>query len=163
MALRLPSALRRSLAARVFLITITIFTIGSGVIGTVIFGQIEDRIIDERIDSSIGEARSTIAAAEFRFALVQSLDLEKLSPEFIESTFNEVMALAIAPSATVSAREIALIKSPETTIAQCGSGISACHNLLAMEIAGLPGAALYPGSWSEWSADPSRPVATGTA
>ena len=55
----------------------------------------------------------------------------------------------------------ALIKAPESTIAQCGSGISACHNLLAMEIAGLPGAALYPGSWSEWSADPSRPVATG--
>ncbi len=57
----------------------------------------------------------------------------------------------------------ALIKSPETTIAQCGSGISACHNLLAMEIAGLGGAALYPGSWSEWSADPSRPIATGAA
>lgn len=55
----------------------------------------------------------------------------------------------------------ALIKSPETTIAQCGSGITACHNLLAMEVAGLPGAALYAGSWSEWSADPSRPVATG--
>jgi thiosulfate/3-mercaptopyruvate sulfurtransferase len=44
---------------------------------------------------------------------------------------------------------------------QCGSGVSACHNLLAMEIAGLPGAALYPGSWSEWCADPARPVARG--
>ncbi|MFM8464997.1 MAG: sulfurtransferase [Burkholderiaceae bacterium] len=55
----------------------------------------------------------------------------------------------------------ALIKSPESTIMQCGSGISACHNLLAMDIAGLPGAMLYPGSWSEWSADPSRPVAVG--
>ncbi len=57
----------------------------------------------------------------------------------------------------------ALIRSPAATIAQCGSGISACHTLLAMEVAGLPGAALYPGSWSEWSADPSRPVATGSA
>ena len=56
----------------------------------------------------------------------------------------------------------ALIKSPATTILQCGSGISACHNALAMEIAGLGGAALYPGSWSEWSADQSRPVATGS-
>ncbi|MFM2108638.1 MAG: hypothetical protein RLZZ513_1706, partial [Pseudomonadota bacterium] len=55
----------------------------------------------------------------------------------------------------------ALIKSPEHTIMQCGSGISACHNLLAMEIAGLPGALLYPGSWSEWSSDPSRPVTVG--
>ena len=57
----------------------------------------------------------------------------------------------------------ALIKSPATTIMQCGSGASACVNLLAMEIAGLSGAALYPGSWSEWSAEPSRPIATGNA
>lgn len=56
-----------------------------------------------------------------------------------------------------------LIKSPDTTIMQCGSGASACVNLLAMEIAGLSGAALYPGSWSEWSADPARPIATGNA
>ena len=44
---------------------------------------------------------------------------------------------------------------------QCGSGVTACHNLLAMEHAGLTGSALYPGSWSEWSADPSRPIARG--
>ena len=44
---------------------------------------------------------------------------------------------------------------------QCGSGVTACHNLLAMEHAGLPGSRLYPGSWSEWSADPRRPVAQG--
>lgn len=48
-------------------------------------------------------------------------------------------------------------------IHQCGSGVSACHNLLAMAHAGLPGAALYAGSWSEWVADASRPVATGPA
>ncbi|KDB09323.1 3-mercaptopyruvate sulfurtransferase [Burkholderia sp. lig30] len=50
---------------------------------------------------------------------------------------------------------------PNRVILQCGSGVTACHNALAMEIAGLHGAALYPGSWSEWSADPARPVATG--
>lgn len=55
----------------------------------------------------------------------------------------------------------ALITTPQTAIMQCGSGVTACHNLLAMEAAGLAGAALYPGSWSEWCADPSRPVATG--
>ncbi len=55
----------------------------------------------------------------------------------------------------------ALVPDPEQAIMQCGSGVTACHNLLAMEVAGLPGAALYPGSWSEWCADPARPVATG--
>jgi thiosulfate/3-mercaptopyruvate sulfurtransferase len=44
---------------------------------------------------------------------------------------------------------------------QCGSGVTACHNLLAMEIADLSGTRLYPGSWSEWCADPARPVARG--
>lgn len=45
---------------------------------------------------------------------------------------------------------------------QCGSGISACHNLFAMELAGLKGSALYHNSWSEWCSDPARPVATGS-
>jgi thiosulfate/3-mercaptopyruvate sulfurtransferase len=44
---------------------------------------------------------------------------------------------------------------------QCGSGVTACHNLLAMEHAGLTGSVLYPGSWSEWSSNPARPVALG--
>lgn len=52
-------------------------------------------------------------------------------------------------------------KPPEHVVLQCGSGVTACHNALAMEVAGLHGAALYAGSWSEWCADPSRPVATG--
>jgi thiosulfate/3-mercaptopyruvate sulfurtransferase len=48
-------------------------------------------------------------------------------------------------------------------IAMCGSGVTACHNLLALEIAGLPGTRLYAGSWSEWIRDPGRPVARGAA
>jgi thiosulfate/3-mercaptopyruvate sulfurtransferase len=51
--------------------------------------------------------------------------------------------------------------APSKIVNVCGSGVSACHNLLAMEIAGIGGTTLYPGSWSEWVADPSRPVATG--
>jgi thiosulfate/3-mercaptopyruvate sulfurtransferase len=50
--------------------------------------------------------------------------------------------------------------SANDVIHQCGSGVSACHNLLAMEVAGLPGSRLYAGSWSEWCADPKRPIAT---
>ena len=45
---------------------------------------------------------------------------------------------------------------------QCGSGVTACHNVLAMESAGLSGSRLYAGSWSEWCADPARPVAIGS-
>jgi thiosulfate/3-mercaptopyruvate sulfurtransferase len=49
-------------------------------------------------------------------------------------------------------------RGPDATVHQCGSGVTACHNLLAMEHAGLTGSRLYPGSWSEWVSDPSRPV-----
>jgi thiosulfate/3-mercaptopyruvate sulfurtransferase len=53
------------------------------------------------------------------------------------------------------------LDSGQAPVHQCGSGVTACHNLLAMEHAGLHGSVLYPGSWSEWCADPSRPVAIG--
>lgn len=49
----------------------------------------------------------------------------------------------------------------DAVVAMCGSGVTACHHLLAMEHAGLPGAKLFTGSWSGWTSDPSRPVATG--
>jgi len=54
-------------------------------------------------------------------------------------------------------------RPPAEVVHQCGSGVTACHNALAMEIAGLGGSRLYPGSWSEWCADPARPVAQGAA
>jgi thiosulfate/3-mercaptopyruvate sulfurtransferase len=56
---------------------------------------------------------------------------------------------------------LALGLLPGQVVHQCGSGVTACHNLLAMALAGLGDARLYPGSWSEWSADPARPVARG--
>ena len=52
-------------------------------------------------------------------------------------------------------------RAPERVTHYCGSGVTACHNLLAMEVAGLTGSLLYPGSWSEWCSDPGRPIATG--
>ena len=58
--------------------------------------------------------------------------------------------------------EALLAPFPITAVVhQCGSGVTACHNLLAMAHAGLGDGLLYPGSWSEWSADPSRPIARG--
>lgn len=49
-------------------------------------------------------------------------------------------------------------RPPESVVQHCGSGVTACHNLLAMDVAGLTGSRLYPGSWSEWISDPARPV-----
>jgi thiosulfate/3-mercaptopyruvate sulfurtransferase len=52
-------------------------------------------------------------------------------------------------------------RTPADTVLMCGSGVTACHHLLAMAHAGLPGARVYAGSWSGWIADPARPVARG--
>jgi thiosulfate/3-mercaptopyruvate sulfurtransferase len=67
-----------------------------------------------------------------------------------------------SPSALRSEFDALLgVRSPSQVTHQCGSGVTACHNVFAMELAGLPGSALYGGSWSEWIADPKRPIASG--
>jgi len=72
-----------------------------------------------------------------------------------EQTFKSPSALRAEFDALLGAR------NPGQVTHQCGSGVTACHNVFAMELAGLPGSALYGGSWSEWIADPKRPIATG--
>jgi thiosulfate/3-mercaptopyruvate sulfurtransferase len=69
------------------------------------------------------------------------------------------------PRARLRERFLAVTGGREAgaVVHMCGSGVTACHNLLAMEIAGLTGSLLYPGSWSEWIADPARPVAKDEA
>jgi thiosulfate/3-mercaptopyruvate sulfurtransferase len=67
------------------------------------------------------------------------------------------------PPAVLRAEFDALLggRDAAQVVQQCGSGVSACHNLFAMALAGKGESALYPGSWSEWCSDPSRPVARG--
>lgn len=67
------------------------------------------------------------------------------------------------PAETLRARFEGLLAGadPAAAVHYCGSGVTACHNLLAMEHAGLTGSRLYPGSWSEWIRDPRRPIARG--
>jgi thiosulfate/3-mercaptopyruvate sulfurtransferase len=69
------------------------------------------------------------------------------------------------PAEELRAQFRALIgdRDPRTVVLSCGSGVTACHNLLAMEAAGLAGARIYPSSWSGWSSDPANPVAVGDA
>ena len=67
--------------------------------------------------------------------------------------FLDPRALAVGWHATLAGAPASAV------VAMCGSGVTACHNLLALELAGLPGARLYAGSWSEWIRDPARPVA----
>jgi thiosulfate/3-mercaptopyruvate sulfurtransferase len=67
------------------------------------------------------------------------------------------------PAAELKRRwqELLAGKEPANLVAMCGSGVTACHNLLSLEVAGLTGARLYAGSWSEWIRDPRRPVVRG--
>lgn len=67
------------------------------------------------------------------------------------------------PAAQLRAEYTALLGRDDAagTVVSCGSGVTACHDVLALEVAGLGTATLYPGSWSEWCADPARPVARG--
>jgi thiosulfate/3-mercaptopyruvate sulfurtransferase len=65
------------------------------------------------------------------------------------------------PAAQLSAEWAPLVAGAPSVVQHCGSGVTACHNVLAMAHAGLGDSVLYPGSWSEWSSDPSRPIAKG--
>ena len=87
----------------------------------------------------------------------------------IPGAFNRFFKLNLKPDGTFKTpEELRYEFAPlvgempvEDIVHQCGSGVTACHNLLAMEIAGYTGSKLYPGSWSEWCSDPMRPMAAG--
>ncbi len=121
----------------------------------------------EALRRRLGQVRIVDARAAERFrGEVEPLDSVA---GHIPGAFNRPFKDNLAASGRFKSREQlarefgALLghQAPAEVVHQCGSGVTACHNLLAMEVAGLPGALLYPGSWSEWSADPARPVARG--
>jgi thiosulfate/3-mercaptopyruvate sulfurtransferase len=98
-------------------------------------------------------------------------EVEPLDPVagHIPGALNRPFALNLGPDGKFKSAEqlraefTALLgqRDPATVVHHCGSGVSALPNLLAMEVAGLGGSALYAGSWSEWCSDPARPVAQG--
>lgn len=115
-----------------------------------------------------------LGAATFRLIDARSPDRYRGENETIDPVAGHIPGAAnrffrdnlladgrFAPAAALRSafESIAAGAPPAAIVHQCGSGVTACHNLLAMEIAGLPGARLYPGSWSEWCSDPRRPVA----
>lgn len=80
---------------------------------------------------------------------------------FFKTNLNADLTFRPAPELRRELETLLGGRKPEQVGHQCGSGVTACVNLFAMEYAGLPGSKLYAGSWSEWIADPARPVAKG--
>lgn len=104
------------------------------------------------------------ARAEERFSgFVEPLDkVAGHIPGSLNSPFEDNLDLRgnFLPSDELRAHYESLLHKARSdeVIHMCGSGVTACHNLLALEIAGMPGGRLYAGSWSEWITDPSRPI-----
>ncbi|CAN5129955.1 sulfurtransferase [soil metagenome] len=121
----------------------------------------------QALQAQLGKTRLIDARAPERFrGEVEPLDTQAGHiPGASNRLFKNNLAAdgRFKPAEQLKAEFSALLGShaPTTVIHSCGSGVTACHNLLAMEHAGLAGSWLYPGSWSEWSADPLRPVAKG--
>ena len=107
------------------------------------------------------------ARAEMRFiGEIEPLDpVAGHVPGAVNSPFDDNLSMAgtlmTAPELRAMYGDLLDGKSASQVIHMCGSGVTACHNILAMEIAGIPGSKLYAGSWSEWVADPAHPVAKG--
>jgi len=119
-----------------------------------VLGAQDSLILDARTPERFSGEQETIdpvgghipgAVNRFYFDNLDDVGVYFKSPEELRTEYDALLA-GLPPVAVVQ---------------QCGSGVTACHNILAMELAGLTGSKLYVGSWSEWCADPSRPMATG--
>jgi thiosulfate/3-mercaptopyruvate sulfurtransferase len=128
------------------------------------------RLIDAAtVHTALGRAGQTIldarGAARFRGELEPIDPVAGHIPGALNRPFGENMdASGLFKPAAQLRREFEELlgqRSPAGVVHHCGSGVSAVPNVLAMEIAGLGGSALFAGSWSEWCSDPARPVARG--
>ncbi len=134
--------------------------------------EVDDRMwVDSRFVEALTEKRMGIlidARAEERFTgAVEPLDtVAGHIPGAVNWPYEDNLNLGgdFMPAADLRQAYLNLLggRSPEQVIHMCGSGVTACHNVLAMEIAGLCGSKLYAGSWSDWITDARRPVATGS-
>jgi thiosulfate/3-mercaptopyruvate sulfurtransferase len=119
------------------------------------------------LEKSLGRVRLIDARAAERFrGEVEPLDAQAGHIPGASNRFHKNNLASdgrFKPRGDLRAEFEALVagRTPDQVVHQCGSGVTACHNLLAMEVAGLAGSVLYPGSWSEWSSDPARPIAKG--
>lgn len=98
--------------------------------------------LNESIDSRAGHVPGALNSP---FTMNLDTDESFVDPSLARQRFELLLAEA----------------DPEDLVHMCGSGVTACHNLFTMELAGLGGSRLYPGSWSEWIRDENNPVATG--
>lgn len=121
------------------------------------------------VEEAIGQTSSARVVVDARSAARYRGDEEPIDPvaghiptainlPFMENVDEDGYFL---PAESLRRRFSVLAEHPTDVIHTCGSGVTACHNLLAMEHAGLTGSKLYVGSWSEWIRQPNRPVATG--
>ncbi|PAT34536.1 sulfurtransferase [Vandammella animalimorsus] len=115
-------------------------------------GQDDQILLDARAEERfLGEAEPLDPVAGHIPGALNRPFMQNLMPD---GTFKPAAQLKREFEALLQGRP------PEQLVHQCGSGVSAAVNMLAMEIAGLTGSSLYAGSWSEWVSDPSRPVVT---
>ncbi|GAB5560699.1 MAG: sulfurtransferase [Synoicihabitans sp.] len=136
-----------------------------------VVAQVDDTLLVGVSELAPKVATSDVCIVDARAPERYRGDVEPLDPVaghipgaqnvFFKSNLNSDLTLKSPAELKANFASAGLSESPTEVVHQCGSGITACVNLLAMERAGLMGSRLYAGSWSEWVADPHRPVSRG--